>query len=68
MVAGLLWPDLFTLRDCHVSVATESGPLRGRTTIDWHGRLGLTPNASVAGAIDRTSFFDRVTERLVDLP
>lgn len=68
VIAGLLWPELFEFRDCHVSVATEMGPLRGRTTIDWHGRLGLPPNARVAGAIDRASFFDRVIERLLDLP
>ena len=68
VLAGLLWPDLFETRDCHVDIATEPGPLRGRTTIDWHGRLRLPPNATVAGHIDAAAFFTRSIERLMTLP
>ena len=68
VVAALRWPDLFTYRACHVHMATEPGPTRGRTTIDWHGRSGLPPNARVAETIDARAFFDRVTTRLLTLP
>ena len=68
VVAGLLWPDLFQRRACHVSVATDDGPLRGRTTIDWHGRMKQAPNAEVAGAVDAKRLFDHVIERLERLP
>ncbi len=67
-VAWLLWPDLFDGRDCHVHVETGDGPLRGRTTIDWNGRLGLPPNAHVIGSIDARALFANVTECLARLP
>ena len=68
VIAGLLWPELFETRPCHVAIATEDGPLRGRTTIDWNGRLRLPPNAVVAGSVDARSLFPRITERLERLP
>lgn len=67
VIAALVWPDLFTYRDCHVHVATEPGPLRGRTTVDWQNRSGLPSNARVAETIDARGFFARVTERLLSL-
>ena len=36
-IAYLLWPDLFTGRDCHVTVETASETTIGRSTIDWWG-------------------------------
>ena len=68
-VIGLLaWPDLFTGRDCFVEVETGIGPLRGRTTIDWHTRLRRPPNAHVPDSIQATPFFDRVIDALAQLP
>jgi len=68
VVAALLWPDLFTVRPCHVAVETGAGPLRGRTTIDWHGRLRLPPNADVVEAIDAPKLFARLIDALETLP
>ncbi len=68
VIAWLLWPELFELRDCHVAVETAAGPLRGRTTIDWHGRLGLDANAAVAGSLDARALFARLTGALAALP
>ena len=68
VIAWLLWPELVEVRDCHVAVETGAGPLRGRTTIDWHNRLGHPPNASVAGRIDAGTFFRRLTAALSHLP
>lgn len=68
-VIGLLaWPELFSGRDCFVEVETAAGPLRGRTTIDWHARLRRTPNAQVPDRIAATVFFDRVIDAIARLP
>jgi purine nucleosidase len=64
----LAWPDLFAGRDCHVAVDTSAGPLRGRTTIDWNGRLRLPANCHVLDSIDADRFFDRVIDALANLP
>ncbi len=68
VIAWLLEPGLFTGRDCHVTVDLSGGPTRGRTTIDWNGRLGAQPNAWVAGEVDRAGFFALATRLLATLP
>ena len=68
VVAWVLWPDLFTGRDCRVEVECGPGTLRGRTTIDWRGRTGQPPNAHVLGTVDAPVLFTRVIERLSALP
>ena len=47
-------------RDCAVEIDTSDGKLRGRSTIDWHGRLRLNPNAHVIDQIDSPEFFARM--------
>ncbi len=68
VIAWLLWPDLFKGRDCHVEVATEAGPLRGRSTIDWNNRLKRSPNAFVVNEVEAGGFFDRLIDALTRLP
>jgi purine nucleosidase len=68
VVAWLLWPELFDGRDCFVAVETGEGPLRGRTTIDWNGRLKRAPNAHVVSAVQAHELFERMIERLATLP
>lgn len=68
VIAYLLWPDLFSGRDCHVGVETTDGPLRGRTTIDWNGRLKREPNAHVVSTVEAHELFERMIERLSTLP
>jgi purine nucleosidase len=68
VIAYLLWPDLFTGRDCHVDIETEAGPLRGRTTIDWNNRLKRLPNAFVVDKVDAETLFSRMTKALAKLP
>ena len=68
VIAWLLWPDLFQLRDCHVAIEASDGPLRGRTTIDWHGRLKRAANVSVAGGVDARGLFARLMPALAALP
>lgn len=68
-VIGLLaWPELFRGRDCAVEVDIGDGRLRGRSTIDWHRRLGQTANAHVIDQIDATQFFARLIAALGHMP
>lgn len=68
VVAFLLWPELFAGRDCYVEVETGAGPLRGRTTIDWNGRLKRPANAHVVGSVEAHELFERMIARLSTLP
>ncbi|PTM40547.1 nucleoside hydrolase [Bosea sp. 124] len=68
VIAFLLWPELFAGRDCFVEVETGAGPLRGRTTIDWNGRLKQPVNAYVVASVEAHELFERMTARLATLP
>lgn len=68
VIAFLLWPELFSGRDCFVEVETGDGPLRGRTTIDWNGRLKREPNAHVVATVEAHELFERMIERFATLP
>jgi purine nucleosidase len=67
-VAWLIQPDLFTARDCAVSVDLGPGPCRGRTVIDRWDRTGLPRNATVLQTLKADAFFALLRERLVRLP
>ena len=64
VIAWVLWPDLFSGRDCFVEVETGAGALRGRTTIDWNGRLKRPANAWVADGLQAGPLFDRLIDAL----
>ncbi|MEN5083009.1 nucleoside hydrolase [Bosea sp. TWI1241] len=68
VVAYLLWPELFAGRDCFLAVETGEGPLRGRTTIDWNGRLKRPANAHVVAEVEAEALFTRLFARLATLP
>jgi purine nucleosidase len=67
VIAWLLWPELFTGRDCHVAVETCSEETIGRSTIDWWGSTRRPPNAHVIERIDSEGFFERLIEALAKL-
>lgn len=67
-IAWLLDPSLFTGRDCFVEIETGAGPLRGRSTIDWNGRLKRPANAHVISEIDAAGFFRLLIDRIARLP
>ncbi len=67
VIGWLLWPELFDGRPCAVEVATENGPLRGRSTIDWNNRLKRPANAFVVNSIKADEFFDRLIASLTRL-
>lgn len=68
VIAFLLWPELFAGRDCFVEVETGDGSLRGRTTIDWNGRLQRPANAHVVASVEADALFQRLFDRLATLP
>ncbi|HEY5796150.1 MAG TPA: nucleoside hydrolase [Bosea sp. (in: a-proteobacteria)] len=68
VIAFLLWPELFSGRDCFVEIETGAGPLRGRTTIDWNGRLKREPNAHVVATVEAHELFERMIARFATLP
>jgi len=64
VIAWLLEPSLFSGRACHVAIETAGELTLGRTVVDWSGRQGLTPNATVIDRIDADRFFALLTARL----
>ena len=66
-IAWLLKPELFSGRDCHVEIVTDSQPALGMTLVDWWRVTGKPANAYVVRDIDADGFFDMLTERLARL-
>ncbi len=65
VIAYLLRPELFAGRRCRVDIETAGELTVGRTVVDWRGRLGLPPNATVIDRlVDADGFFALLTERL----
>jgi purine nucleosidase len=67
-IAYLLRPELFSGRRCHVAIETRGEHTLGRTVVDWSGRSGRAPIATVIDGIDADGFFALLTERLARLP
>ncbi len=67
-VAWLIRPDLFTTRDCAVTVDLGPGPSRGRTVIDRWRRTGAPHNVTLLETLDPEGFFSLLGERLARLP
>jgi purine nucleosidase len=67
-IAWLLRPELFTTRDCAVTVDLGPGPSRGRTVIDRWGRTGVSHHITVLETLDAKGFFALLNERLAQLP
>ena len=68
VIAYLLEPGLFSGRDCHVAVETQSELTMGMTVIDWWGVTGKPANAHVLRDIDADGFFALIAERIGRLP
>ena len=60
----MLRPVLFSGRDCHVAIETESELTMGATLVDWWSMTGKPANATVIDRIDADGFFVLLTERL----
>jgi purine nucleosidase len=64
VIAWLLWPELFTGRDCHVAIESSSEETMGRSTIDWWGSTRRPANAHVIDRIDANGLFERLIQAL----
>jgi pyrimidine-specific ribonucleoside hydrolase len=63
-VACVIWPDLVSAVDCHVTVDTQSELCRGRTVVDrWHV-TGKPTNAAVGLALSGDRFAEILIERI----
>ena len=67
VIAYLLKPELFTGRNCNVTVETASELTMGMTVIDWWGVTKRPKNAMVMRDIDHDAFFALLVERLARL-
>lgn len=64
VIAYLLKPELFSGRNCNVTVETASELTMGMTVIDWWGVTKRPKNAMVMRDIDHDAFFALLLERL----
>ncbi len=67
VIAYLIRPELFSGRECNVSVETMSELTMGMTVIDWWDVTDRPKNALVMRDIDHDAFFDLLAERLATL-
>jgi purine nucleosidase len=67
VIAYLLQPELFQVRDCFVEVETVSPTSMGQTIVDWWQVTGRSPNATVADSIDAVGFYALLGDRLARL-
>ena len=67
VIAHLLKPELFSGRNCNVTVETASELTMGMTVIDWWGVTKRPKNAMVMRDIDHGAFFALLVERLARL-
>jgi purine nucleosidase len=63
-VARVIDPALVGCRDAFVAVEAQGRWTRGMTVVDFAGRLGHAPNASVATTLDVAGFWDLLLDAL----
>jgi len=66
-VAVLTHPELFTTRECHVSIDTEGELTTGCTLVDRRVNPSEKPNATVLFDINRDGFADLIADTLESL-
>jgi len=64
VIGLLLRPDLYRGCPAFVDVECDSALTLGHTVVDWWGRSGKAPNATVMTGLDSDGFFALLTERL----
>ncbi|MGH6618475.1 MAG: nucleoside hydrolase [Alphaproteobacteria bacterium] len=67
VIAYLLRPALFSGKECHVAVETESELTMGQTVADWWGMTGKAANCRVVTGIDADGYYALIRERLACL-
>lgn len=67
VIAYLLKPELFSGRDCNVSIEINSELTMGMTVVDWWRSTDRAPNAMVMRDIDADGFYALLVERIGNL-
>lgn len=67
VIAWLLEPEIFTGKNCAVTIETHSELTMGMTVVDWWGLTDEPHNAHVVRDLDAERFFDLIIERLARL-
>ncbi|MPY76069.1 MAG: nucleoside hydrolase [Alphaproteobacteria bacterium] len=67
VIAYLLRPALFSGKECHVAVETESELTMGQTVADWWGVTGKAASCRVVTGIDADGYYALIRERLACL-
>ncbi|MNC97725.1 Non-specific ribonucleoside hydrolase RihC [compost metagenome] len=60
----MIRPELFSGRDCSVTIDISGEQSMGRTLVDWGGVTGKPANCRAIDSIDADGFFAMLTERL----
>ncbi|MBA1195702.1 nucleoside hydrolase [Pseudomonas plecoglossicida] len=68
VIAYLLKPEMFSVRQIHMSVDSREGPTFGQTVADWYGVLKQPANVMWVEEGDAQGLFDLLSERLARLP
>ena len=63
-IAYLLKPDLFTAKQCNISIETQSELTMGHTAVDFWHVTDRPQNANWVYGIDADGFYALLTERL----
>ena len=67
-VAHVIDPGLVETKPAYIEVDCGWEQGRGRTNVDWRGRLdSRDPNATVGLGIDNAAFVELITERIASL-
>lgn len=67
-IACAVFPELFTGKDCHVAVETQSELTMGASVVDWWGSGGKAANARWTTQADADGLFAELTQSMLSLP
>jgi purine nucleosidase len=68
-MAWILWPELFSGRQCNVEIETSSDLTRGATVVDWWHRTSRPRNCLwIRDCADPAELYRRMLERIARLP
>ena len=65
VIAYLHSPEMFSGKEVHVAVETQSELSLGNCIVDWHGNHEKPPNATWINRVDSDAFFGMLLEHLV---
>ncbi|ATJ90219.1 hypothetical protein HK16_08395 [Acetobacter senegalensis] len=67
-MAWILWPELFSGKDCYVAIETGSTLTLGMTVVDWWGSTGLPANCHWVRSCAVEKIYELMFDSLAKLP